>query len=97
MKTTTKIKHPRQLRKNLGLNQHEFWSAVGVTQSGGSRYESGRGMPKPVSVLVRLVHVEGIDLARVRGELFVVADHLRKTNPKLYTRLKEQARAKNPR
>jgi transcriptional regulator with XRE-family HTH domain len=92
MKPSAKIKQPRQLRNKLGLNQHEFWSAVGVTQSGGSRYESGRSMPKPVSALVRLVHVEGIDLARVRGEHFIIADHLHKTNPKLYARLKEQVR-----
>lgn len=28
-------------RKKLGLNQSEFWSRINVTQSGGSRYESG--------------------------------------------------------
>jgi transcriptional regulator with XRE-family HTH domain len=94
MKTNFKTKHPRVLRHRLGLNQQEFWSAVGVTQSGGSRYESGRTMPRPVSVLVRLVHVEGIDLARVRGEHIVVAENLRKANPSLYNRLKAQVRAK---
>ena len=96
MKAVKALK-PRPLRQSLGLNQQEFWSAVGVTQSGGSRYESGRSMPRPVSVLVRLVHIEGIDLARVRGEYFVIADHLRKTNPALYGKLKEQVRAKKSR
>lgn len=36
MKPYTKI------RVDLGLNQSEFWSRVGITQSGGSRYETGR-------------------------------------------------------
>lgn len=43
------------LRKKLKLNQSEFWSFLGVTQSGGSRYESGRNMPRPVSKLLELV------------------------------------------
>ena len=94
MKTTRKTLHPRPLRQRLGLNQQQFWSAVGVTQSGGSRYESGRSMPRPVTELVRLVHVEGIDLARARGEHFVIASHLRSTNPTLYSRLKHQVLAK---
>ena len=94
MKSTGKTLQPRHLRQRLGLNQQEFWAAVGVTQSGGSRYESGRDMPKPVCELVRLVHIEGIDLARARGEHFVIAHHLRSTNPALYSRLKHQVRAK---
>ena len=97
MKSTGKIPPPRTLRQRLGLNQHQFWSAVGVTQSGGSRYESGRDMPRAVSELLRLVHVEGIDLARVRGEHFVIANHLRATNPRLYLRLKHEVRAKTSR
>ena len=39
------------LRKKLNLNQSEFWHPLGVTQSGGSRYESGRSIPRPVQVL----------------------------------------------
>ena len=38
-------------RINLGLNQTEFWSRLGITQSGASRYESGRSIPRPVQVL----------------------------------------------
>ena len=41
-------------RKKLGMNQQTFWSPLGVTQSGGSRYESGRNLPKPVALLVTL-------------------------------------------
>jgi len=95
MKLAGKHFKPRHLRKRLGLNQQEFWYAVGVTQSGGSRYESGRDMPHAVSELLRLVHIEGIDLARARGEHFLIADCLRNTNPALYKRIKHQIRAKN--
>ena len=94
MRTSTKRPDPRQLRQRLGLNQQQFWSAVGVTQSGGSRYESGRSMPRPVAELVRLVHIERIDIARARSEHFAIAEHLRRTNAGLYNRLKQQVRAK---
>ena len=55
----------REIRRKLGLNQQQFWSKVGVTQSGGSRYESGRNMPRPVQQLLRLVHVEQIDIGKI--------------------------------
>ena len=94
MKSTGKTLNPRQLRHRMGVNQMEFWSAVGVTQSGGSRYETGRSMPKPVRELVRLVHVEGINLARARGEYFAIADYLRSHNAALYQRIKREIQAK---
>ena len=56
----TKI-NPLEIRKQLGLNQSEFWGPLGVTQSGGSRYESGRNMPKQVEVLLRLRYEHGIE------------------------------------
>ena len=46
----------RLYRKKHGMNQSEFWSRVGVTQSGGSRYESGRNIPLPVQVLLQLTY-----------------------------------------
>jgi DNA-binding transcriptional regulator YiaG len=49
---------PRQLRRQLGMNQAEFWSRIDVTQSGGSRYESGRPMPKPVRRLLGVVYLK---------------------------------------
>lgn len=97
MKPAGKTFKPRDLRHRLGLNQQEFWCAVGVTQSGGSRYESGRNMPKPVRELVRLVHIEGIDLAHARGEHFLIADRLRSTNPALYKRIKHDILTRNGR
>lgn len=97
MRLAVKTSKPRHIRQRLGLNQQEFWSKVGVTQSGGSRYENGRTMPKPVRELVRLVHVEGIDLMRARGEYFEIANHLRTTNPGLYRRLKHALRKRTHR
>lgn len=43
-------------RKKLGLNQTAYWSRVGVTQSGGSRYESGRNIPKPIQMLLVIAY-----------------------------------------
>lgn len=56
---------PRAMRRRLDLNQHEFWSAVGVTQSGGSRYEQDRRIPKPVMELLRLRYLLGIELEHI--------------------------------
>ncbi len=88
------ISNPREIRRKLGLNQHDFWSKVGVTQSGGSRYESGRNMPRPVRELVRLVHVEQIDLTKIRKDDLIVAGLLKTENPDLYKSLKKAAKSK---
>ena len=42
------------IRKKQNLNQTEFWTRFGVTQSGGSRYESGRNIPKSLAILLQL-------------------------------------------
>jgi len=47
------------VRHKKNMNQTEFWSAVGVTQSGGSRYESGRNIPRPVQILLAAKHGKG--------------------------------------
>lgn len=94
MKLFEKITNPREIRRKLGLNQQEFWSRIGVTQSGGSRYESGRNMPKPVRELLRLVHVEQIDLSKVRREDFDIVEYLKETHPDLYKSLRKAVRAK---
>ncbi|MBI0410038.1 MAG: transcriptional regulator [Nitrosospira sp.] len=88
------ISSPREIRRKLGLNQNDFWSKVGVTQSGGSRYESGRRMPRPVRELVRLVHIEQIDLTKIGKEYLIVAQLLKAQNPELYTTLKKSAKLK---
>ena len=84
----------REIRRKLGLNQSQFWSKIGVTQSGGSRYESGRNIPRPVQALLRLVHVEQVGINKVKKDDVDVADYLKATNPELYKTLKKEARAK---
>ena len=41
-------------RKKQGINQSDFWKRYGVTQSGGSRYESGQTIPLPTAILLWL-------------------------------------------
>jgi transcriptional regulator with XRE-family HTH domain len=91
MKQTEKSINPRDIRHRLGLNQQEFWGRIGVTQSGGSRYESGRSMPKPVRELLRLVHVDQIDVRKITRGDFQVLSYLKSREPALYKRLRQQA------
>ena len=93
MNKATRLHDPRGIRHKLGMNQQEFWGLIGVTQSGGSRYESGRAMPKPVLQLLRLVHVERIDIARVTRGDFEILSYLKTEDPGLYRRLKTEATA----
>jgi len=92
MKATEKL-DVREIRRKLGLNQQQFWAKLGVTQSGGSRYESGRNIPRPVQALLRLVHVEHIDVNRVRREDFEVVEFLKTHDPNMFKSLKKQAKA----
>ena len=52
----TNVRDARAIRRKMGVNQQTFWSKLGVTQSGGSRYESGRNMPRPVKGLAQSVN-----------------------------------------
>jgi hypothetical protein len=63
-----------------------------VTQSGGSRYESGRNMPRPVQHLLRLVHIEQVDINKIKREDLEIVEFLKATNPELYKSLKKQAK-----
>ena len=49
----------REMREKLRMNQTEFWGAVFITQSGASRYESGRAIPKPAQILIALKYGKG--------------------------------------
>ena len=50
-----------RLRKKLGIPQREFWERLGVTQSGGSRYESlDRPMSRPVKKLFFLTYLASV-------------------------------------
>ena len=84
----------REIRKKLGLNQQQFWSKIGVTQSGGSRYESGRNMPKTVRELLRLVHVEQIDVAKIKRDDWEVVEYLRSNESDRFKEYKKLAKAK---
>ncbi|WP_432720234.1 helix-turn-helix transcriptional regulator [Jeongeupia wiesaeckerbachi] len=86
MKETTP--NPREVRRRLGLNQQEFWSKIGVTQSGGSRYESGRNMPRPVRELLRVVHIEEVDLGKINREDYLILEYLKEMKPELYETLR---------
>jgi transcriptional regulator with XRE-family HTH domain len=86
--------NPRDIRRKLGLNQEQFWTKIGVTQSGGSRYESGREMPKPVRELLRLVHIEQIDLSQVKKEDFEIMAYLKLHHADLYRSLRRAVKAK---
>lgn len=56
---TNPLKDIKACRLSRGENQTQFWTRFGVTQSGGSRYESGRELPTPVAMLV-LAYAEGL-------------------------------------
>lgn len=59
----------RQFRRKLDLSQSEFWNRLGLTQSAGSRYESGREVPPSTVLLFGLVYEKKplIALAKLRG------------------------------
>lgn len=65
----------RAMRKKLGLNQKEFWGPLGITQSGGSRYERDRNIPGTVQRLLVIAH--GTD-----KQCQAVIDSLRKRDDK---------------
>lgn len=90
MSTFPQLSNIREIRKKLGLNQSEFWSKIGVTQSGGSRYESGRNMPKPVRELLRLVHIERMDLEKINGRDYRLLKLLKEREAETYHRLLKQ-------
>ena len=94
MKLLERVLNPREIRRRLGLNQEQFWTQIGVTQSGGSRYESGREMPRPVRELLRLVHVEQIDLTQVKRVDFEIISYLKEAHPDLYRSLRRAARSR---
>lgn len=50
------LQEPRVMRAKLKMNQAQFWGPLGVTQSGGSRYESGRAIPAPVLKLMEIAY-----------------------------------------
>ena len=94
MKILDRVLNPREIRRRLGMNQEQFWTQIGVTQSGGSRYESGREMPKPVRELLRLVHVEQVDLSQVKRVDFEIINYLKTSHADLYRTLRKAVKGK---
>src|SRR6187549_625534 len=95
MKIFDRVLNPREIRRRLGMNQEQFWTQIGVTQSGGSRYESGRDMPRPVKELLRLVHVEQLDLSQVKRVDFEIISYLKESHPDLYRTLRRAVKSRH--
>lgn len=95
MKILDRVLNPREIRRRLGMNQEQFWTQIGVTQSGGSRYESGRDMPRPVKELLRLVHVEQLDLSQVKRVDFEIISYLKESHPDLYRTLRRAVKSRS--
>lgn len=59
----------RDMRLAKNETQSRFWGRFGVTQTRGSRFELGQGIPPPVGILLRL-YLDGVisdgDLWRAR-------------------------------
>ena len=51
-------------------------------------------MPKPVRELLRLVHVEQIDIATIKRDDWEVVEYLKTQEQELFKTLKKSARAK---
>lgn len=96
MKATATINGQQaiELRKALGLNQTVFWAKLGVTQSGGCRYESGRNLPRPVQTLFRLIYINGIDITTLRADDVLAGQHLRETAPAKFQEAVKAVKAK---
>lgn len=84
---------PRKIRHDLGMNQQQFWSPLGVTQSGGSRYEKGRNVPKAVLELLKLLYVERIDIKTIKRGDWGVVQYLKSQDLALYNSLKQSAQS----
>jgi transcriptional regulator with XRE-family HTH domain len=84
----------RLLREFSGLNQTDFWERVGITQSGGSRYEAGeRRLPKPVQHLLRLIYIDKLDLEKVRRQDMDLIAYLRSEKADDYKKLLRESTA----
>jgi hypothetical protein len=51
---TAGVRDLRQLRISKRESQEKFWGRFGVTQSSGSRFETGLAIPAPVAILLKL-------------------------------------------
>ena len=51
-------------------------------------------MPRPVQQLLRLVHVEQIDIGKIKRDDWEVVEYLKSSDPDLFKSLKKAAKAK---
>lgn len=52
----------RAKRKDLGMTVESFWDKLGISKSGGSRYENlGREIPEPVRRLFQVTYLHSKD------------------------------------
>lgn len=66
-KPDTKLTNIVAIRKHRGKNQNALWARFAVTQSGGSRYGSGRTIPLPIRILITLYPHGSITDADIEG------------------------------
>ena len=59
----------KKMRESTKMLQADFWQRVGCTQSGGSRYENGRNIPKPIQMLLLLAYGNGQQRAKTLWKL----------------------------
>ena len=80
--------NPRNLRIVNGLTQTRFWDRFGITQSGGSRYESGeRQLPPSLALILWITYVEHVDLNDVNRDIIDIGKLLKKNHPEMYASL----------
>jgi len=82
---------PREIPRKLCLNQQTLWAEIGVTQRGGSTYESGRSMPKPIREMLRLVPVEKVAVKNLKHDDMTVLEFLKNNELELQKALKKAA------
>jgi hypothetical protein len=83
---------PREIRRALCLSQTAFWARLGITQSGGSRYEHGRKIPKAVRELLEIVYIRGINTEKFESDDFSIITYLKAKEPDLYRSLQSASR-----
>lgn len=66
----------KKVRKQHGLNQQQFWQRIGITQSGGSRYEGGRAVPKSVRILLMIAYGDAFEQTRATQHINGLTDRL---------------------
>lgn len=51
-----------KLREKLKLTQTNFWNPIGISQSGGSRYEHDRAIPVHIAILLAIRYMRDGDV-----------------------------------